>query len=88
MVLWIKHRKGKLNIHITTFRHYYTNLCHILVQQYGLAWDDTILVQSITTRNLPHFRNYRTRPKKVFYGTVQEFDRHVKRFFQQNVWKK
>jgi hypothetical protein len=41
----------------------------------------------MTTKNLPHFKNYRTKPKKIFYGTVREFDQHVQKFFEKNVWK-
>ena len=101
MVLWIKRRvkiyrssdkvpKGWLNLtrnqHVTTFRHYYLNMAQILVEQYGLSWDDRILVQGMTTLRLPHFKKYRTRPRKVFYGTVREFRSHVWDFFDKNIW--
>ena len=101
MVLWVKQRvrqyadKDKVpkdwrnlmcNKHVTTFRHYYLNMANILVEQYGLSWDDKILVQTMTTLTLPHFKRYRTRPKKVFYGTVRQFKDHVWKFFDESVW--
>ena len=101
MVLWVKrrvkvyHETDKVparwrnltrNEHVTTFRHYYLNMANILVEQYGLSWDDKILVQTMTTFTLPHFKRYRKKPRKVFYGTVREFRGHVWKFFDENVW--
>ena len=103
MVLWIKRKvrhfgeedkvpKRWKNLrhseHVTTFRHYYLNMANILVEQYGLSWDDKILVQTMTTLTLPHFKRYRTKPRKVFYGTVRQFRDHVWKFFNERVWKK
>ena len=62
--------KGK---YVTTFRTNYPNIPKILVEQYGLKWDDKVIVFSMREVNLPHFRRYRTKFKKVFSGTVRGF---------------
>lgn len=76
------------NEHVTTFRRYYPNMAQILVKEHGLSWEDIILVQWMTRLNLPHFKKYRTKPRKVFYGTVREFRQHVRKFFNEKVWRK
>lgn len=101
MVLWIKRRVKvwsetdnvpkrwknlKQNEHVTTFKKYYLNMARILVEQYGLSWDEKILVQSMAAIDTPWFKGFRTRPKKVFYGTVREFHDHVWEFFREKVW--
>jgi hypothetical protein len=62
--------KGK---HVTTFKTNYPNIPRILVEQYGLKWDDKIIVFSMREVNLPHFRRYRTKFKKVYFGKVRDF---------------
>ena len=102
MVLWVKKRVKqytetdnvpkdwknlKRSQHVTTFRHYYMNMAQILVEEYGLSWDEKILVQSMVRLNIPGYKGYRTKPRKVFYGTVREFRGHVWDFFDKNIWK-
>lgn len=101
MVLWIKRRVRRYsqadnvpekwknlmrNEHVTTFKHYYLNMAQILVEKYGLDWDEKILVQTMVRINIPYYPGYRTRPRKVFYGTVREFRDHVWKFFDESVW--
>ena len=62
--------KGK---YVTTFRTNYPNIPKILVEQYGLDWNEKIIVFSMREVNLPHFRRYRTKFKKVYSGKVCEF---------------
>lgn len=63
--------KGK---YVTTFRTNYPNIPKILVEQYGLKWDDKIIVFYMREVNLPHFRRYRTKFKKVYSGKVKEYN--------------
>lgn len=60
--------KGK---YVTTFRINYPTIPNILVEQYGLKWEDKIIVFSMREVNLPHFKRYRTKFKKVYSGTVR-----------------
>ena len=62
--------KGK---YVTTFRTNYPTISKILVKQYGLKWDEKIIVFSMREVNLPHFRRYRTKFKKVYSGIVKDF---------------
>ncbi len=63
--------KGK---YVTTFRTNYPNIPTILVEQYGLKWNDKIIVFSMREVDLPNFRRYRTKFKKVYSGTVKGFE--------------
>jgi len=59
--------------YVTTFKANYPNIPEILVRQYGLKWDDKIIVFFMREVNLPHFKRYRTKFKKVYFGIVREF---------------
>lgn len=67
--------KGK---YVTTFRTNYPTMAKILVEQYGLKWDEKIIVFSMKEVNLPHFRRYRTKFKKVYSGIVSELENYLK----------
>lgn len=69
--------------YITTFKFCYPNIPEILTEQYGLKWDDKIIVYITKQITLPHFQNYRTKFKKVFHGTVQEYKKYIKAFLNK-----
>jgi len=59
------------NQYVATFRHYYLNMADIRGKVYNFSWDDGILVQSMAIVKLSHFKKYRTKPRRVFYGTAE-----------------
>ena len=63
--------------YVTTFKYCYPNIPQILVEQYGLKWDDKIIVYIMKQITTPKFRNYRTKFKKVFAGNLVEFGEHL-----------
>lgn len=66
--------------YITTFKYCYPNIPEILIQQYGLKWNDKIIIYITKQITLPHFKNYRTKFKKVFCGTLKRYEKYIKNF--------
>ena len=59
-------------VYVTTFKYLYPNISKILVEQYGLSYDEKIVVFWTKEISLPHFNRYRVRFRKVYAGTVRE----------------
>lgn len=78
-----KYKNLRKNKYVTTFKYLYPNIPKILVEQYGLKWDEKIIVFSMKEVSLPHFARYRTRFKKIYYGSVQEFNTHIDEFIKK-----
>ena len=73
--------------YVTTFKYCYPNIPQILTEQYGLKPTDKIIVYITKTITLPHFREYRTKFKKVFCGTLNEYSSYVKVFLGKQLAK-
>jgi hypothetical protein len=67
-------RKSK---YVATFKYWYPNIQEILVKEYGLKPDEKILVFSMKEISLPHFNRYRTKFKKVYFGTLGNFTKFL-----------
>jgi hypothetical protein len=78
-----KYKNLMKNKYVTTFKYPYPNIPEILVNEYGLKWDEKILVFSMKEISLPHFNRYRTRFKKVYSGSVIEFKQYIKKFMKK-----
>jgi hypothetical protein len=69
--------------YVTTFKYPYPNIAEILVNQYGLTWEDKIIVYIMKKICLPNFTEYRTRFKKIFHGTLREYKVYLKEFMKR-----
>ena len=79
----IRYRNLRKNQHVKTFSRPFANIPEILVAEYGLRWEDKIIVFHM--KEVERFRgwhNYRTPFKKVYYGTVREFGPYLKEFLE------
>jgi hypothetical protein len=74
--------------HVTCFKYCYPNIPDILVKQYGLNSNDRIIVYITKEVCLPKFNRYRTRFRKVFHGTVEEYGAYLKAFLKTQKRKK
>ncbi len=63
----------KKAVYVTTFKKIYPNIKEILIKEYGLKPEDKIVIFYMKEINLPHFKRYRTRFKKVWSGRVEGF---------------
>jgi len=80
----IKYKNLRKNKHVRTFSRPFSNIPEILVSDYGLSWNEKIIV--FHTKEIESFRgwrNYRTPFKKIYYGTVQEFKGYLKDFLNK-----
>lgn len=68
---------------VTIFPRIYPNIADILKQQYNLKDDDKIWVQESHQGYSPRIRNYRTKWKPFFSGTVSEFNDFINRKYEQ-----
>lgn len=59
-------------VYVTTFKFLYPNIPEILVEQYGLKWDEKIVVFWTKEVALPNFNRYRVRFRKVFSGPLKD----------------
>ena len=66
-----KYKNLRKNRYVTSFKYPYPNMGEILVKQYGLKWNEKILIFWMKEVSLPHFARYRTKFRKVYYGTVR-----------------
>ncbi len=66
-------------VYVTTFKYLYPNIPQILVEQYGLKQDDKIVVFWTKEISLPHFNRYRVRFRKVYSGSLDQFQKWMKR---------
>jgi len=66
--------------YITTFKYCYPNIPRILIDQYGLKWENKIIVYITKEICLPNFRRYRTRFRKVFHGNLRQYKAYLRDF--------
>jgi hypothetical protein len=69
--------------YVTTFKYPYPNIPQILNTQYGLRWEDKIIAYIMKEVTTPKFRRYRTRFKKVFYGSLKEYKGYLREFMRR-----
>src|SRR4030042_4965275 len=70
----VQYKNLRKNKHVRTFSRPFLNIPEILVQDYGLKWEEKIIVFHMKEiENCKGWRYYRTPFKKVYYGTVREF---------------
>jgi hypothetical protein len=69
--------------YVTTFKYCYPNIPEILIDKYGLEWQDKIIVYITKEICLPKFRRYRTKFKKVFYGSLKEYKGYLREFMRK-----
>jgi hypothetical protein len=74
--------------YVTTFKYCYPTIPQILKSQYWLKDEDRIIVYIMKEISLPHFRRYRTKFKKVFYGSLKEYKAYIREFLQGRVKRK
>jgi len=70
-------------LHVTTFKYCYPNIPEMLIDQYGLEWEDKIIVYVTKELCLPNFSRYRTRFKKVFYGSLKDYKGYLRGFMRK-----
>lgn len=73
--------------YVTTFKYCYPNIPEILIQQYGLKWNDKIIVYITKQITLPHFKNYRTKFRKVFHGSITAYKKYQISFMRNKKTK-
>ncbi len=66
--------------YVTTFKYCYPNATEILVNQYGLIWEDKIIAYIMKEIATPKFSRYRTRFRKVFCGELKQYKAYLKEF--------
>ncbi|MEI9478195.1 MAG: hypothetical protein WCO26_16685 [Deltaproteobacteria bacterium] len=65
---------------MTTFKYCYPNTAEILIRQYGLQWEDKIIAYITKEITTLKFSRYRTRFRKVFHGSQEEYKRYLREF--------
>lgn len=80
-----KYKNLMKNKYVTTFKHLYPNIPEILVKEYGLKLDEKIIVFSMKEIRLPHFNRYRTKFRKVYYGSVKGFGKYIVKLLRRGV---
>ena len=68
---WLNLRKA---VYVTTFKKLYPNIKQILIQKYGLKPEDKIVIFYVKEIDLPGFKGYRTRFRKVWSGMVENLN--------------
>ena len=68
--------------HVKTFLKPYPNIPEILVSEYGLKWNQKIIVFHTKKTAKRGWKNYRTPFKKIYYGTVKDFKQHILGFLK------
>ena len=69
--------------YVTTFKYCYPNIPEILIDQYGLEWEDKIIVYVTKELCLPTFRRYRTKFRKVFHGNLKDYKNYLREFMRK-----
>jgi hypothetical protein len=64
--------------YVTTFKYPYPTIPQILTEQYGLSWQDRIIVYVTKEIRTPRFNRYRTRFRKVFHGDLNRCKSYLK----------
>lgn len=74
-----KFKNLRKNQHVKTFIKPYPTIPKILVAEHGLSWQDKIIVFHTKEVARGSWRNYRTPFKKIYYGTVREFESYLRK---------
>ena len=53
------------------------------IKDSGLKWEDKIIAYITKEITTPKFNRYRTRFRKVFYGTVREYKKYLTAFMRK-----
>jgi len=64
-------------VYVTTFKYLYPNIPQILEKEYGLKPNDKIVIFFMKEVCLPHFNRYRTKFRKVYYGTSRNLKKSI-----------
>lgn len=78
-----RYRNLRKNAYVKTFLKPYPTIPAILVAEYGLDWDDKIIVFHVKEIQRGSWENYRTPFKKVYYGTIRDFKGYLKGFLER-----
>ena len=68
--------------YVTTFKYCYPNIPEILIDQYGLEWQNKIIIYITKEITTPKFRRYRTKFKKVFHGSLKSYKAYLREFMK------
>ena len=66
-----------------TFLKPYPTIPNILVAEYGLEWQEKIIVFHVKEITKGNWENYRTPFKKIYYGTVKDFGDYLRGFLKK-----
>ena len=66
-------------VHVTSFKHLYSNIPEILEYEYGLNPAEKIVVFWMKEVSLPHFRRYRLKFRKVYSGPLNAFGEYMEK---------
>jgi hypothetical protein len=69
--------------YVATFKYCYPNIPEILTAEYGLKWEDKIIVYITKEITTPKFRRYRTKFKKVFCGELRGYKTYLREFLRK-----
>ena len=82
-----QYKNLRKNKHVKTFIKPYPTIPNILVAEYGLTWDEKIIVFHVKEVRKGSWQNYRTPFKKIYYGTVKDFGEYLRGFLKNNMSK-
>lgn len=74
-------------VHVRTFSRPFLTIPDILAVEYGISWEEKVVVFHTKRVNAKGWRNYRTPFKKVYAGPLKELRAYLYGFLQQKVWK-
>ena len=77
-----QYKNLRKNQHVKTFLKPYPTIPEILVAEYNLKWDDKIIVFHTKEIAKGSWQNYRTPFKKIYYGTVKDFEAYLRDFLR------
>jgi hypothetical protein len=69
--------------YVTTFKYCYPNTTEILIKEYGLKWEDKIIAYITKEITTPKFNRYRTRFRKVFCGSLENYKIYLNTFMRK-----
>ena len=75
-----QYKNLRKNKHVKTFLKPYPTIPKYLVEEYGLSWQEKIIVFHVMEVAKAGWRNYRTPFKKIYYGTVKDFGGYLRGF--------
>jgi hypothetical protein len=78
-----RYRNLRKNAHVKTFLKPYPTIPDILVAEYGLDWNDKIIVFHVKEIQRGSWENYRTPFKKVYYGTVRDLGEYLRGYLDR-----